>query len=157
LGGSYSVSYLVEALALMKYLNQCSEHTVVAGLSQGGAAALYVALQASPSQAIISSGYSVLSEKVLWAGFDQLMGVPGSEIILTQDGLINSLANSTTRYLFTWGRTESLYYLEEAQNLYTASILQRVSNAFGIIHDGGHLFPVNEIRDFLSSYPVSSN
>ena len=36
MGGSYSVSYLVEALALMKYLNSCSDHTIVAGLSQGG-------------------------------------------------------------------------------------------------------------------------
>lgn len=157
MGGSYSVSYLVEALALMKYLNRCNERTVVAGLSQGGGAALFVALQASPSQAIVSSGYSVLSRKVHWAGFSQLMGVPGSEIIASTDGFISSLRNSATSYLFTWGRAENLYFREEAQNAHTASLLHQVPNALGVSHDGGHIFPVNEIVNFLTSYRTSSN
>ena len=157
MSGSYSVSYLVEALALMKYLNSCNERTVVAGLSQGGAAALYVALQASPSQAIISSGYSVMSHKITWAAFNQLMGVPGSEIIASTDGFISSLRNSTTSYLFTWGRAEILYNREEALNAQTAYLLQQVPNALGVSHDGGHIFPVNEIVNFLTSYPTSSN
>ena len=55
MGGSYSVSYLIEAMALMKYINKCSSQTLIAGLSQGGAAALYIALQASPYLAIITS------------------------------------------------------------------------------------------------------
>lgn len=157
MGGSYSVSYLVEALALMKYLNACSDNTIVAGLSQGGAAALYVALQASPSQAIISSGYSVLAEKIQWAGFNQLMGVPGSEIIAVPEGFVASLKNSTTTYLFTWGKTENLFFREEALNLHTASLLQDVPNAIGISHDGGHIFPVSEIIEFLSSYQTQRN
>lgn len=157
MGGSYSVSYLVEALALMKYLNTCSDHTIVAGLSQGGTAALHVALQASPSQAIISSGYSVFAEKIQWAGFNQLMGVPGSEIIAVAEGFVASLKNSTTLYLFTWGKTENLYYREEALNLHTASLLQDVPNAIGISHDGGHIFPVSEIKEFLGSYQTRRN
>ena len=152
MGGSYSVSYLIEALALMKYLNECNERTIVAGLSQGGAAALLVALQSSPSQAIISSGYSVLSKKIHWAGFNQLMGVPGLEIYANPEMLINSLKNSATRYLFTLGRAENMYYREDAHNLHTASLLYDVPNAVVISHDGGHVFPVNEIRDFLDSY-----
>ena len=157
MGGSYSVSYLVEALALMKYLNECNQRTIVAGLSQGGAAALYVALQASPSQAIISSGYSILAEKVQWAGFNQLMGVPGSEVIATADGFVDSLRNSSTKYLFTWGKTEDFYYREDALNLYTASLRKDVPNAIGISHDGGHIFPVNEIMDFLNNHQTHSN
>jgi hypothetical protein len=159
MGGSYSVSYLIEALALMKYLNRCSERTVVAGLSQGGAAALYVALQASPSQAIVSSGYTVLAEKGTNtdAGFQQLVGVPGSEIIASPDGFIRSIRNSRTSYLFTWGRTDSLYFRQEALYSYTASLLQQVPNALGVSHDGGHIFPVNEIMNFLRSYRISSN
>lgn len=157
MGGSYSVSYLVEALALMKYLNLCSDHTIVAGLSQGGAAALHVSLQALPSQAIISSGYSVLGEKIHWAGFNQIMGVPGSEVIAVADSFVASLRNSTTQYLFTWGKTENWYYREEALNLHTASLLTDVPNAIGINHDGGHIFPTSEIVDFLNSYQMQSN
>ena len=157
MGGSYSVSYLVEAMALMKYLNQCSDQTVIAGLSQGGGATLYVALQASPDLAIISSGYSVSSEQIRWAGFSQLMGVPGSEIISTQDGFIDAIKQSSTRYLFTWGRSESFYYREEAYKLNTASLLESTQNAIGVAHDGGHIFPVTEIRDFVLTDLAKTN
>lgn len=60
-GGSYSVSYLTQALALQKYLASCYERTLVAGLSQGGFAALLVGLQAEPTLVVVASGYSVLT------------------------------------------------------------------------------------------------
>ncbi len=151
MGGSYSVSYITEAIALMKYINKCSKETLVAGFSQGGAAALYVAFQASPSLAIISSGWSILFEKVPWASFGQIMGVPGSEIIATQKGLIDLLNQSSTQFLFTWGRSEKFFYHEEAHNFHTSLFLERAQNAFGVVHDGGHIFPVNEIRNFVTS------
>jgi hypothetical protein len=44
----YSATYLVEALALAKYLGERYEPFGVAGLSQGGEAALLISLQASP-------------------------------------------------------------------------------------------------------------
>ena len=37
--GSYSVSYLVQSLAFTKWMKGCFKKTLIAGLSQGGAAA----------------------------------------------------------------------------------------------------------------------
>jgi len=42
--GSHSVSYLVQSLSFTKWMQGCFAKTLVAGLSQGGAAALFNAL-----------------------------------------------------------------------------------------------------------------
>jgi hypothetical protein len=150
MGGSYSASYLVEAMALTKYIKSCSHKSIVAGLSQGGTATLHVALQSNPDFAIVSSGYSILSEKINWAGFDQLMGIPGSELLATQNGFIDAIRNSPTQYFFTWGKKENMSYRSEAINRNTTIIMKNVANFHSVHHEQGHIFPSIEIKKFLN-------
>jgi len=150
MGGSYSISYLIESLALIKYIKSCDHKSILAGLSQGGMASLYVSLQSNPTIAIISSGYSILNEKVVWAGFNQIMGIPNSEVIATPDGFINLIKSSSTKFLFTWGKLEKLYYGDEANNKHTGKLLENVPNAFYKIHPLGHKFPFAEIKQFIN-------
>ena len=149
MGGSFSISYLIEAMAIVKYIQSCKNKSVVMGLSQGGEAALYVALQASPTYAIISSGYSLQGEYWIPAGFDQLLGIPDSEKIAKKEKFINFISNSPTNYFFSWGDNEGLYYGTDAKNQFTKEILDTIDNATGIIHSKGHRFPVTEIQNFL--------
>lgn len=53
LGGSYSVRYLVDTMAIVKQLQTSYDTVAVIVLSQGGKAALYNALQSQPDGAII--------------------------------------------------------------------------------------------------------
>ena len=75
-GYSYSVTYLVEALAWAKHLDSQYSQFGVAGLSQGGEAALLVSLQAEPDFAVVASGFSVLQWQVTYSEFDQIF-IPG--------------------------------------------------------------------------------
>ena len=54
---SFSAAYIVSAMAITKYLQGRHENVVVAGLSQGGGAALLTALQSKPTAAVIASGF----------------------------------------------------------------------------------------------------
>ena len=149
-GGSYSVSYLVQSLAITKWMQACYGETLVAGLSQGGAAALINALQSRPNQAIIASGHSVINEHVEWSGHNQLIGVPGYAELAKPEHLIDQLQNSPTQWLFSWGRAESDIYRIEAEEQRTAKIIRKLPNITIAIHDDGHVFPKKSIQAFLT-------
>jgi hypothetical protein len=149
-GGSYSVSYLLHGMAFMKYLKQCFSQTVVAGLSQGGAASLLVALQARPTAAIVASGHSVLFDQMEWSGHNQLIGVPGYARLFQAAVLRASVAQVPTRWLFTWGRADTDIYKIESTRRFTAESLRGLGNVDVVIHEGGHDVPPGPIRTFLA-------
>lgn len=151
-GGSYSVSYLVEALAITKYLQKCFSEVAVVGLSQGGAAALLTSLQAEPDFAVVASGFSVLNEHFEWSGHNQLIGVPGYADLFVPDNIRFALSRSGTKFLFTWGRAERGTYKFEASDFVTGEIISDLQNVTAVVHQGGHVFPVEEMRDFLQAY-----
>ena len=59
--GSYSVSYLVKSIAFTKWMKGCFGKTIVAGLSQGGLAALVNAIQSHPTMVVVASGHTLLN------------------------------------------------------------------------------------------------
>jgi len=149
-GSSYSASYITQSLAIAKYLKIEYDVFVVAGLSQGGAAALLCSLQSEPDAAIIASGYSVVSQsKAEWSSFSQII-IPHVAEVLAPAQLMLRLSALKTRYLFTWGTQEIGVYKMEAQEHATCLELKKVENAQCCIHEGGHVFPVDPIRRFLS-------
>lgn len=150
-GSSYSAIYLVQSLAMIKYLKSCYSRTIVAGLSQGGAAALLNALQSEPYAAIVSSGYSVINEKAEWSGFDQII-IPSTAYARLHDPavLVEKLKRTPTKYLFTWGKEEKGTYRIEAEEQPSCKALETLPNVQCAIHDAGHLFPVAEIQSFLN-------
>ena len=147
--GSYSVSYLVQSLAVTKWLKECAEEVTLAGLSQGGAAVLLNALQSQPNTAIVASGHSVLNEYAEWGGVGQIAGITQLSELYDPDTLINYLQRSKTSWLFTWGKQERGTYRIEAEESYTSSEIARLPNVEAHLHQGGHEFPVAVIRQWL--------
>jgi hypothetical protein len=150
-GGSYSVSYLVQAMAFTKWMKSCFSRTVVAGLSQGGAAAMLTALQAAPTAAVVAAGHSLLFDQLEYAGHSQLLSVPGYAALAKRDTLVSALGASPTRWLFAWGRADSDVYKVESATGYTAGAIDPLANVDISIHDGGHVFPVAAMQAFLQS------
>ena len=149
-GGSYSVSYLTQSLAFVKWMKSCFDQTVVAGVSQGGAATLINALQSKPTAAVVSSGHSLLFDQVEYAGHNQLLNVPGYASLAKSGTLVKAMTSSPTAWLFTWGRAELDIYKVEADTGFTASYIEPLPQVDVNIHDGGHEFPIENVRAFIS-------
>lgn len=149
-GGSYSVSYLAQSLAFVKWMKTCFDKTVVAGVSQGGAATMINALQSKPTAAVVAAGHSLLFDQVEYAGHNQLLNVPGYASLAKSATLVTSLRNSPTAWLFTWGRADSDIYKVEADTGFTASYIEPLLNVDVSIHDGAHEFPLEDIRAFVT-------
>lgn len=149
--GSYSASYLVDSLALVKWMKSCFHQTIVAGLSQGGAAALINARYSEPTAAIVASGHSILNDKTEWSGHSQIIGVPGYAELARKENLVRVLGSSPTQWMFSWGRGEIGTYRIEANEGVTANAIIHLSNVTIVTHEEGHVFPVTEIQAFLKS------
>lgn len=148
--GSYSVSYLVESIAFVKWMKSCFKTTVVAGLSQGGAATLLNGIQTSPTIAIVASGYSVVSNIAEASGHNQIIGVPGYVALMDPVVLKRRLDATPTTWFFSWGKKENGVYKYDALNAISAKALSEISSIHSVIHDGDHEFPIGELRDFLN-------
>jgi predicted esterase len=146
---SYSASYLLKAMAFMKWAKTVYTKTAIAGLSQGGAATLYMTVISQPDIALIASGHSVLFNDVNIGGANQLLAVPGYVDLFQAENLRSELQNSKTNYFFSWGKMEGDYYGIESSDKLTASWIEDLKNVDIAIHNGGHEFPVKEIQEFL--------
>jgi len=148
---SYLVSYLVQSLAFTKWMQGCFSKTLVAGLSQAGAAALLNALQSKPNQAIVAAGHSVITDQAEWSGHNQLIGVPGYAEISRPEVLVDRLRQSPTRWFFSWGKQEIGTYRIESEEQLTAKVISHLPKVTTVFHDEGHVYPVQEIRSFLAN------
>ena len=149
MGASYSAHYITHSLALTKYLQQHYATVVVAGLSQGGAATLLNALQSHPQVAIIASGFSVVNAWVKGAGYNQIL-IPGLQQRWTNEAIRARMQGLPTRFLFTYGQEETSTYKMEAYERLTCRYFAALPNVECGIHEYGHIFPVEIMRQFLS-------
>jgi hypothetical protein len=149
-GASYSATYLVQSLALMKHLQSRYPWTGVVGVSQGGEAALYHALEARPAVAVIASGYSVLLHRAEWKDLDQVI-VPGLAKRWSEEALRLAMAASGTRFLLTWGEQEDEFYRLEARERLSAAAFRELATVRCLVHAGGHELPVAEARAFIEA------
>ena len=144
-GGSYSASYIVETLALVKYLKKCFDKTILAGLSQGSHAALINSLQSHPDFAIISSGHSILREKFEYTGHNQILNVPSYSDLFKEKKLVKRLKKTPTKFLFSWGLNDNGVNKFEAHTQLTAKKIQHLKNIQISIHDLKHNFPPSRV------------
>jgi len=147
-GGSYSSLYIEDGLVLIKFIKEKHRYSGIAGLSQGGLAALISALFSKPDFAIISSGYSVLLDKIEFAGQMQII-IPGIQKILNSNVLKDSIVRTKTEFLFSWGQKEDNLYGIEASTSLTLKEFGFLPNVECVIHKYGHVYPDSIIQNFL--------
>lgn len=156
LGGSYSATYITDAAAVTLQLKKAYDKVYVAGVSQGGLAALIVSLLVQPDGAIVSSGWSVVFRDMLFAGLDQII-LPGFSVIVEPAVLFARLKASKTRFLFTYGRKEQYIYLFDAQRELTCNQIRELNaaNVSCVVHGGGHVIPTDDVHHWMARYAVS--
>ncbi len=147
-GGSYSCRYIADSMCMVRYLKNRYDRVVVAGLSQGGQATLYNAVQSKPDGAIVSSGYSVIREELSVDGLSQIL-IPGMTEYHSRMHIFNAIRDSDTEYLFTWGTEEEGAYFAEVRAGCTARFFSALDNVQCLTHAGGHEFPEAEVSAFL--------
>lgn len=148
-GGSYSASYLLDALAFSKWMHGCFQETAILGLSQGGAATLLVSFQAKPTYGVVASGHSILFRMTLPAAANQIVGVPSYHELFREEVLIPKIKKSPTLWMFTWGVKESGVYGFEARGGPTFSTLAGLDNVVAEGHGRGHVFPQADVLKFM--------
>lgn len=148
-GGSYSVHYIMHTLAFSKYLKQKYPTLVVAGLSQGGGAALLNTIQSQPTAAVIASGFSIINKRAQWSGHNQII-IPGLRKRLNHETVRTKIQNSPTKFLFTYGKKEVGTYQIEATQRLSAQFLSNCQNVTFQTHAGGHVYSPDIVRKFLN-------
>lgn len=150
-GGSYSALYLVHTLAIAKYLKESYDKLLVVGISQGGKAALLNSLQSEPYGTIVSSGFSILEEELVGMGLGQIM-IPGLNGHYRRFDIYRTIAGSSTRFLFTYGKLEEGMYGVEARENITRDYYRDLDNVEFHVHNRGHRFPPRRIGRFLLTH-----
>ena len=130
-------------------MQQNYDGLTIVGLAQGGAATLLVALQASPTAAVVASGYSILQDQVNYAGFEQML-IPKNRVTFAAARVRELMASNLTRYLFTWGRNEGDFNKLEADLGPTSAYFASVPGFRAQVHDGGSEFPMPAVASYLA-------
>lgn len=147
-GGSYAASYIVQSLAMTKYLRSLYPKIVIGGVSQGGAATLLNAIQSKPDVAVIASGYSAFIDAIEVSDLTQIV-IPRVWRDNAPAALSAKLRKLPTRFLLTWGEEDTPVYRLDLEHSYTCRELSGVSNITCTSHHGGHHFPVDQVQAFL--------
>lgn len=149
-GGSYAASYIIQSLAVTKYLRSFYPKLVLGGLSQGGAATLLNAFQSKPDVAVVASGYSALGDAIEVSNFEQIV-IPSYWRSLSAKELGKKIASSPTQFLFTYGREDTPLYQWDAEQGYTCRLLSEDPGVTCKVHDGAHDFSVPHVQAFLDA------
>ncbi|HNF72758.1 MAG TPA: hypothetical protein PLP34_10100, partial [Chitinophagaceae bacterium] len=138
----YGVNYLIETIAWIKFLKTRYDKVYIAGISEGGYAALLASFLSPGDGSIISGGYTIL--------FDSL---PASNAILHErfDSLVdyyhagqvwNSIQAKTTPFCFTWGDGDPVPGMQtEHDSMLTKNYFSGLANAYSYFNFSGHTFP----------------
>jgi hypothetical protein len=147
-GSSYSSYYMIQSMALSKFIKNNYKKLYVCGLSQGGFAALVNSLQSQPDKSIIASGYSVLLDHPYVSGFNQLI-IPNINTLYTSVEIKKQIKESETKFLFTWGIKENELFGKESKEKLTSLFLEELPNVATSIHPEGHVYYEPVIKNFV--------
>lgn len=149
-GSSYSAYYMIQGLALSKYIKNRYKELYIFGLSQGGLAALINSLQSTPKKAVISSGFSVLMDKPYRSSHNQFI-IPNYRATYNPDGVKSKIEKTNTQFLFTWGKKEGGLYGKDAEKRLTSKFFEGMTNVQIYIHQEGHVYYEPAIIEFLQN------
>lgn len=137
----YGINYLIESIALIKYLNTKYKKVILLGCSQGGYATLLTALNATIDASIISSGYSINFDNSpndiysLQQNFGSLTpSLPDTAVKL-------GIKKSNAEFLFSWPNLDSYWYQLEHDSQPTQNYFTGLSNCNYYYNYTYHSFP----------------
>lgn len=144
----YGINYLIELIALIKYVKQYYDKVYLLGLSEGGYASLLANLFEETDEVVISGGYSINFDTFAWSNstlrtrFDSLVDR------YVKFNLKTKIQQSNTSYLFTWGNNETVPLMQEEHNFkYTSNYFNGVNNTKFYYNFNYHSFPSCEVID----------
>lgn len=149
-GSSYSAYYIIQGMALSKFIKNKYKELYVCGLSQGGTAGLINSLQSNPQKAVIASGFSVLMSKPYQSNLNQLI-IPNYSAVYNPDGVKSKIEKNSTQFLFTWGTKEGGMYGKDAKERLTFKFFKGMTNVQSYIHQKGHVYYEPAIIEFFEN------
>lgn len=146
-GTSYSGYYILQGLAISKYLKKQYCKSGVSGLSQGGLASLYVGSLSGVDFGIVASGYTIHMQHAYPSGHDQILA-PGFNWHYKPTIIRERIMNTSGKFLFSFGLRDNLLYRLEYATKSTQRLLDLPNTSFNY-HQGHHQYDTASISSFL--------
>ncbi len=138
----YGINYLIEMIAMIKYLKANYDKVFLFGLSEGGYSALLCTMYIEPDAAMISGGYSIdfdtctVEKEILKTRFDYLLDT------FDRVKVKNRISSSNTNYLFTWGDGDPVLTMDPEHDFhYTQNYFSGLNNCSYFYNFNDHTFP----------------
>ncbi len=149
-GRNLSLRYLADIFALNKFLDSTYSIRHVWGHSRGGSTATLIGAIVLPDTLIISSGYSVMSNKFFRLNNDQLWW-HGADHYFDKNFIVGRLSQSKTQAFFLFGKKEEddIYGLE-TKYFYSQNYYKPFQNIHVSYADKKHVWFGEEISKILS-------
>jgi len=149
IGRSFSLRYFADVFAIEKYLRTRYSCLHAWGHSRGSSVAAIAGSIFLPDTMIISSGYSVASNKFFRLGADQAWW-PRSSFYWDKDAMKARLKKKKTICYFLFGKQEidDMYGLE-TKYFYTENFFKDCPNVKVSYSDNKHIWFRNEINEIL--------
>jgi hypothetical protein len=144
----YGINYLIEIIAMVKYLQAHYDKVFIFGLSEGGYATMLTTMYTEPDAAIISGGYSIgldtnyVENSFLRYRFDYLLDT------FNQVKVKNHIAASKTNFLFTWGENDPVPTMDPEHDFHhTENYFGPMANCSYFYDFYDHTFPPCQVID----------
>jgi hypothetical protein len=137
----YGINYLIECIALIKYLNTKYKKVILLGCSQGGYATLLTSMNSTIDASIISSGYSINfdnSPDDIYS-LQQIFGNLTTNF--SDTNVKNGLKKNNAEFLFSWPDLDSYWYQLEHDSQPTQIYLTGLTNCNYYYNYSYHSFP----------------
>jgi hypothetical protein len=157
IGSSYSSRYVTDAVAIALELKKHYPQTIVTGLSQGGAAAVIVGIEARPDFAVIASGLFEISMDLGYGGFNSSLVFPGLHREIFKDWIPSKLRSTDVNFLIIGGELDSGLAGQDVREGWTCGKLAGMTQVNCLSHPGGHIYPSEAVKRFLADHRRSAN
>lgn len=137
----YGVNYLIEAIALVRYLKSHYKKVMLLGCSQGGYATLLLSLNTNPDAALVASGYSKYIDEDSMFRYQLMQNFKQLPVQYDSTLVRSKLAQSATAYLFAWPDNDSYWYQLEHDQHPTSTFFGNLINCSFFFDYTAHSFP----------------
>jgi hypothetical protein len=151
IGSSYSSRYVTDAIAFTMELKRRYRKTIVTGLSQGGAAAVLVGIEARPNITVAASGLMEITRDLGYGGYNSALLFPGLQRAIFRDWLPERLRVTDVDFLILGGVHDGGLAGQDAREGWTCNMLADMPNVKCLSHSGGHIYPSEVVKNYLTS------